>query len=76
MRRILRILSLAVLFCAIVCLGGCVRRVAVLIPPGEPVQLAEDAKARVYVTIDGKRVRSDNRVTIPEGWWSLPDTEK
>ena len=45
-----------------------------LIPPGEPVQLAEPVKAHVYIEVEGKRIRSKNRVTLPEGWWCLPDT--
>jgi len=40
-----------------------------LIPMGEPVQLAESVEALIY--IDG--IKSDVRVTIPEGWWCLPD---
>jgi len=66
---------IATLLVASVLLGGCVRRRVVLIPPGEPVQLAEPVKAHVYVTVEGKRRRSDNRVTLPEGWWCLPDGE-
>jgi len=58
----------------IVSLGGCVRTRTVLIPPGEPVQLAEPVKARVYIDVEGRRVRSENRISLPEGWWCLPDT--
>jgi len=29
----------------------------------------------VYVAADGKRQRSDNRVTLPEGWSCLPESE-
>ncbi len=47
-----------------------------LIPPGEPVQLAEPVKAHVYVTVESKRRRSDNRVTLPEGWWCLPEPDE
>ena len=45
----------------------------VLIPPGEPVQLAEPVEAYVYVDVGGKRERSAEKVTLPEGWWCLPD---
>jgi hypothetical protein len=45
----------------------------VLIPPGEPVQLAEPVKAYVYVEIEGRRIKSENRIELPEGWWCLPD---
>jgi len=54
-------------------LSGCVSTKTILIPPGEPVQLAEPVEAYVFVDVDGQRVRSDNRVTLPAGWWCLPD---
>ncbi len=42
-------------------------------PHGEPVRLAESVKAKVW-TVDstGKTVRSNNRITIHEGWYALP----
>lgn len=52
--------------------AGCASRV-ILVPHGEPVRLAEPVKARVFVLdADGKSVRSENRVTIPAGWYALP----
>lgn len=54
-------------------LAGCSPRV-VLVADGTPVQLAESVDARVYVTTqDGKRIKSGNKVRLPEGWWALPD---
>ena len=44
-----------------------------LIPPGEPVQLAESVDAYVYVMVDGVKMKSENRVVLPEGWFCLPD---
>jgi len=61
------------LIVASVSLGGCGGTRTVLIPPGEPVQLAEPVKAHIYTDVDGKRERSDNRVTLLEGWWCLPE---
>ena len=53
--------------------AGCNPRV-VLVADGTPVQLAEPVDARVYVTTqDGRRVKSGNKVRLPEGWWALPD---
>jgi len=57
-------------------LSGCGSTRTVLIPPGEPVQLAEPVKAYVYVDVDGTREKSENRVELPEGWWCLPDPEE
>ncbi len=75
MRRIRLRLLTAIVLAAIVCASGCglIRTRTVLIPPGEPVQLAEPVKAYVYVDVAGKREKSANRVTLPEGWWCLPD---
>ena len=73
MRRILPPKLIAIALVATVSLGGCVSTKTILIPPGEPVQLAEPVDAYVFVDIDGERMRSDNRVTLPAGWWCLPD---
>jgi hypothetical protein len=52
--------------------AGCSSRV-ILVPHGEPVRLAEPAKARVWVVDStGKQVQSQNRVEIPAGWYALP----
>lgn len=52
--------------------SGCASQV-ILVPHGEPVRLAEPAKARVWVLDStGKQVRSQNRVEIPAGWYALP----
>jgi len=45
----------------------------VLVPAGDPVQLAEPVRAYVYIKVEGKRERSRNRILLPEGWWALPD---
>jgi hypothetical protein len=47
-----------------------------LVPDGTPVQLGEPVAARIWVKdkATGKKVLSDNRVIIPEGWYALPDT--
>lgn len=75
MRRILPSMPavLAALLAAVVCCGGCGRTRTVLVPPGEPVQLAEPVEAYIYVEVDGLRTRSAIRVMLPEGWWCLPD---
>lgn len=57
---------------ALIAMSGCASRV-ILVPEGEPLLLAEPTKARVFVkTKDGNLVRSQNRVTIPAGWYALP----
>ena len=71
LQRLRRIVTLIVL---IACVGGCEHTRVVLIPPGEPVQLAESVRAYVYVSVNGKRIKSSERVELPEGWWCLPDT--
>jgi hypothetical protein len=60
---------------ALLALSGCATRV-ILVPDGEPVRLSESVKSRVWV-IDskGNSVKSQNRVTIPAGWYALPDAK-
>ena len=51
---------------------GCATKV-ILVPEGQPVQLAEPVKAKVYAfDSTGKLVPSSNRVVIPAGWYALP----
>ena len=72
MRRLL----IAMLIGASAYVSGCARTRTVLVPPGEPVQLAEPVKAYIYVEMpDGSRVKSENRVVLPEGWWCFPDPD-
>ena len=78
MNRILRKMAGATLLVALALSVGCVRQRTrtVLVPPGEPVQLAAPTKAFIYFeTKDGKRIRSEHTVTLPEGWWCLPDPD-
>lgn len=52
--------------------SGCATKV-LLVPSGEPVRLAEPVRARVFVPdAAGKMIQSQNRVTIPAGWYALP----
>ena len=51
---------------------GCQTKV-ILVPEGQPVQLAEPVKAKVYAfDSNGKLVPSSNRVVLPAGWYALP----
>jgi hypothetical protein len=66
----IRLLTSCVL--ALTLMSGCANRV-ILVPHGEPVRLAEPARARVFVKdAAGNSVLSQNRVTIPAGWYALP----
>jgi len=54
---------------------GClVKERVILIPSGEPVQLAECVNVYVYLMVGGEKVKSPSRVMVPAGWWCLPDT--
>jgi len=54
-------------------LPGCAPTRVVMVPPGQPVRLAESVKAHVWAKdASGNIVRSRNRVTIHEGWYALP----
>jgi hypothetical protein len=51
---------------------SCASRV-IYVPHGEPVRLAQSVKAKVWVVdAEGKTVRSQNRITLSEGWYALP----
>ena len=51
---------------------SCASRV-IYVPHGEPVRLAQSVKAKVWVVDStGKTVRSQNRITLAEGWYALP----
>jgi hypothetical protein len=62
------------LLCVSAFVLGCAQPRVVIIPPGEPVQLAEDVYSYVYVKLaDNTYTRSKNRVRLWEGLWVVPD---
>ena len=69
-RRPLAVLTLTA---ALVLSGGCVRRVSVIVPPGEPVQLARPTKAKVWVIDSETGQLIETTTTPPAGHWVLPD---
>jgi len=83
MRQPLKIRSLLIqslMILLIVWLTGCLninrpKQIVetILIPTGQPVQLTESIEAKVFVYIDGEKVKSNDKVLIPAGWWCLPD---
>ena len=51
---------------------GCMTRV-ILVPEGQPVQLAEPVRAKVYAfDSKGNLTPSSNKVVLPAGWYVLP----
>ena len=75
MKRIPLLRLIAIAIVAIALLSGCGSTRTVLIPPGEPVQLAEPVKAYIYIDVEGEREKSTNRIILPEGWWCLPESD-
>lgn len=57
------------------CTASCVgtKREVLIIEQGQPVQLADPVKVRVFVTRDGQRIKSNTKATIPAGWWAISD---
>lgn len=49
---------------------GCGR--TVLVSDGSPMRIGKDATGRVYTRQAGEWVLSDDRVTLPEGWYIVP----
>jgi len=58
-------------------LAGCLRlgTRTVLVPPGDPVQIREPVKARVWV-FDAQGQRAASEVELPAGWYALPRAGK
>ena len=56
----------------IVSASGCVPGRTVLITEDSPVRIGPDTTGRVYRQIDGRWQLSDDRVTLPEGWYVVP----
>lgn len=52
------------------CASGCTR--AVLVPEAAPIRIGPETRARIYTRDGAEWVLSDNRVTIPEGWYCVP----
>ena len=50
--------------------SGCSR--TVLVPESSPIRIGPETTARVYARDGGEWVLSENRVTIPEGWYCVP----
>lgn len=74
--QLLRIVSLLIGICVAVCMTGCESPRVVLVPPGEVIKIGPDTKGKVYVnTKDGWEL-SNNKVTIPEGWYALPPEDE
>ena len=44
-----------------------------IVPPGDPVQLAEPVKAKVNVYDKNGKLIPGGKATIPEGYWVMPD---
>ena len=72
MNRLRWLMLTLMLLVLLVSVSGCAGPRVVLVPPGQSVRLASDARAYVYVKVDGEWVRSRNKVTIPHGWWAFP----
>lgn len=75
-RLSLKTLSL-ILIAMLVCSSGCAsRRVVIVNPNSQDVQLAQDVEAHVYVETDKGRVKSSNKVKLYEGQWIVTDPGK
>lgn len=54
------------------CVSGCVNPRVVLVPSGEVIKVGPNVKGKVYVNTDDGWQLSQNKVSIPEGWYALP----
>jgi len=73
MRNLRMILKSSFTIALMIMNAGCGSTRVIYVKHGEPVRLAESIKAKVWVLDkDGKPVKSMNKITIPEGWYTLP----
>lgn len=66
----------AILF-AVLVLGfasGCSGNRTVFVPEDSPMRIGPDARARVWVRVNGQWELSRNQITIPEGWYIVPSS--
>ena len=69
-----RLLTVWLLACGLVLTQGCGVR-TILVRPGEPLQIREPVKAKVWVFgADGVPV--DSEATIPAGWYVIDAPDK
>lgn len=75
--RVLPKRFLATSLVAMLPLNGCAPTKTYFLPAGEPVQLAERVKVKVYADLDGDGVLelTQNRIVFEPGWWLVPDLE-
>ena len=45
----------------------------ILVPEGHPVQIRKELRNAPVWVYDEKGVRRESNLTIPAGWWALPD---
>ncbi len=63
------LLKASLLLCGLALTQGCGTR-TVLVRPGDPIQIREPVKAKVWVIAkDGARL--DSEATIPAGWYAI-----
>lgn len=50
--------------------AGCSR--TVLVPESSPIRIGPDCRTKVYALQEGEWILSENKVTVPEGWYCVP----
>lgn len=50
---------------------GCASR-TVFVPEESPMRVGPRSEIRVYHRVNGEWVLSNNRITVPEGWYLVP----
>lgn len=70
LRAVLLLILMACAVLAIAFGSGCTR--TVLVSEDSPIRIGPDTTARVYTKTADDWQLSDNRVTIPEGWYCVP----
>ena len=65
---------IAIVFAALVIAfaSGCTGSRTVFVPEESPMRTGPESSLRVYHRINGEWTLSQNRITIPEGWYLVP----
>lgn len=66
-----RLLTL-LLICLTVLMTGCGSTRVVFVEKGSVARIGPNVEGRVYVPVNGEWVLSDDKVTIPEGYYVVP----
>jgi hypothetical protein len=70
-RSMLTLIGILFAVLVIACVSGCSSR-TVFVPEESPMRTGPNSTIRVYHRVNGEWTLSNNKITIPEGWYLVP----